>query len=198
MSSSCPGRRRAARVAAASAWLVGLPLLSWAGAHGESGAVHLRGAVLCLDPTSVQVRFVGVAAARQRQAGSLRPALNTALRQTLQAGRVRHQARASCRQHPAFTRVVVEVRYLNPRNYAGFGDPAYSYVLNVHVGVPNVSAGHALPGVGSAPPRNIYFASSWNDIHSEARTGQRVEAALTALGREQAGDLVRAWRQANP
>lgn len=183
-----PKRSAFCLAAAASAWLA-----SWACAHGESEQVNLRGAALCLDAASVQVRYEGVPPARQRQASGLEPALHTVVRQVLQAGRVRHQTRGSCRQHPAYTRVVVEVRYLDPKNYVGFGDPAYAYVLNLHVGLPNV-----LPVVGGGTATNLYFASSWNDIHSEKRTGKSVESALTALGRVQAGDLVRAWLQANP
>ncbi|MBB5233528.1 hypothetical protein [Deinococcus budaensis] len=175
-------------------WMLAAGLLgaalggTWAAAHGESAGVQLRGAVLCLDPSSAAVTFVGVPAARQRQASRLRPALYAALLGALREGRVRHEVRASCRQHRGATRLSVEVRYLDSRTYIGFGDPAYSYVMGLRVGLAGGGGGAASPA----------FASSWNDIHSERRTGQAFEAALGALGRVQARDLTRAWRQANP
>lgn len=176
---------------ARAAGLLGFALAgSWASAHGEGAGTRLRGAVLCLDASSVAVKFVGVPAARQRQASRLRPDLHAALLGALRAGRVRHEVRASCRQRPAPTRLVVEIRYLDPQHYAGFGDPAYSYVMGLRVG---------LLGVGARPlGTSPFFTSSWNDIHSEARSRQTFETALRALGRVQAQDLVRAWRQANP
>jgi len=185
------GRAPAARRWALAAGLLSGGLLgSWASAHGEGAEIQLRGAVLCLDASSVAVKFVGVSAARQRKASPLRPALHAALVGALRKGRVRHELRASCRQRPAPTRLVVEVRYLDPKNYVGFGDPAYSYVMGLRVG---------LAGVGGGPLGNSpFFTSSWNDIHSEARTGKSFETALRALGQVQAQDLVRAWQQANP
>lgn len=181
------GRRAAPCRWVLAAGLLGSALAgSWAAAHGEGAGVQLRGAVLCVDPSSAAVKFVGVPAARQRQAARLRPALHAALLGALRAGRVRHEVRASCGQHRGVTRLQVEVRYLDPETYVGFGDPAYSYVMGLRVG---------LTGVGAASPS---FSSSWNDIHSEARTGRTFEAALGTLGRVQAQDLVRAWRQVNP
>ncbi|MEW6422043.1 MAG: hypothetical protein AB1511_10000 [Deinococcota bacterium] len=162
-------------------------------AHGKAAAVNLRGAVLCLDSTSVQLRFEGLSAAQQRPLAALRDTLNRVLVQAFQAAHVRYETRASCQKSPAFTRVLVEVRYLNPKTYVGFGDPAYAYTLRLEVG----TAG-ATVGAVSSKNAAIQFASAWSDIHSEGSTKKSLAETLTALGQEQARDLAHAWQHGNP
>lgn len=174
------------------ALLVGV-LGSCALAHGESATVNLRGAVLCLDPAAVELRFEETPAERQRQLRGVRETLRASLLRGLWAGGVRHETRASCRKSLASTRVVINVRYLNPKTYVGFGDPAYSYTLGMQVGSPG---GRPAASPAKTPP--IGFASSLSDIHSEARTKQPLAKMLAALGQTQAQDLVRAWQKANP
>lgn len=177
---------------AARALVLTVAVLGGALAHGESPVVNLRGAVLCLDPASVQLRFEDTPAARQEPVRVVKDTLSRSLTAGLRAGRVRHEVRASCLGHVAPVRILAEVRYLNPRNYVGFGDPAYSYTLTVRVGSPG-----GFPASGVLAPV-IQFASSLSDIHSEARTGKSVANLLTGLGQVQVQDLVRAWQKDNP
>lgn len=179
----------AARPLALTAGVLG----SCALAHGESPVVNLRGAVLCLDPTSVRLNVEDTPAARQAPIRAVSRTIHRALVTALKAGGVRYAARASCRGSPASTLVLIDVRYLNPKNYVGFGDPAYSYTLSLQVG-----PGPERPAPAAAKNTAIQFASSWSDIHSEARTKQSVATMLAALGKTQAQDLVRAWRKDNP
>lgn len=162
-------------------------------AHGEAGATHLHGAVLCLDATSVQLRFEGLSAAQQRPLITRRDALNRALLGVFRTAHVRHETRASCQTSQAFTRVLVEVRYLNPKTYVGFGDPAYAYTLRMAVGPAEARA-----GTSASKRPAIQFASAWSDIHSEGNTKKPLSGVLTALGQEQARDLARAWQHDNP
>lgn len=179
----------AARSLALTAGVLG----SCALAHGESPVVNLRGAVLCLDPTSVRLNIEDTPAARRGPVQAVGQAVRRALVTSLKAGGVRYETRASCRGSPASTLVLIDVRYLNPKNYVGFGDPAYSYTLSLQVG-----PGPGRPAAATGKNTAVQFASSWSDIHSEARTKQSVATMLTALGKTQAQDLMRAWRKDNP
>lgn len=181
--------RPAARPLALTAGLLG----SCALAHGESPVVNLKGAVLCLDPTSVRLSFEDTPAARLGPIRGIGQTVNRVMVNTLKAAGVPYQVQSSCRKSPAFTLILVNVRYLNPRNYVGFGDPAYSYTLSLQVGPAEGS-----PAAATAKNTAIQFASSWSDIHSEARTGKPVAKMLAVLGQTQAQDLVRAWKKDNP
>ncbi|GBF04641.1 hypothetical protein DAERI_020238 [Deinococcus aerius] len=168
-------------------------LLGQAGAHGQQLS-DLRGVTLCLDPASVGVTFEELAPARAARARQeIEPALRQSLGSALKAAGVRHEVRASCTGQPGMTRWEADVRYLNPRNYVGFGDPAYSYQVFLFVGDP-ASVQLSAPGAGSARG----FAVDWADIHSESRTGQPFEPVVLRWGEEQMRDLVVAWRRDNP
>ncbi len=155
--------------------------------------MNLRGAVLCLEPGSVRLNFGDTPAARRGPIRGVGQTIQRALVTSFRAGGVRYETRASCGASPASTLVLIDVRYLNPKNYVGFGDPAYSYTLSLQVG-----PGQERPAAATAKNTAIQFVSSWSDIHSEARTGKTVTTMLAALGRTQAQDLVRAWRKDNP
>lgn len=162
-------------------------------AHGESPVVNLRGARPCLDSTSVRLSLSGTPAARRGPIRKVGLGLGGLVSAALRAGGVPHETRASCRDSAAYTLVMLDVRYLDPRQYVGFGNPAYSYLLSLQVGP---GAGRPVPA--AARTTAIQFSSVWSDIHSESRTGQPVARMLSALGRTQAQDLVRAWRGDNP
>lgn len=168
-------------------------LLGQAGAHGEQLS-DLRGVTLCLDPVSTRVAFEELAPARAARARrEIEPALRQSLGSALKAAGVRHEVRASCTGQPGVIRLEENVRYLNPRNYVGFGDPAYSYQVTLVVG-DQVALHAANQPAGSARG----FEVAWADIHSESRTGQPFEPVMVGWGEEQMRDLVVAWRRDNP
>lgn len=168
-------------------------LLGQAGAHGQQLS-DLRGVTLCLDPASVQVTFEEMAPARAARArGEIESALTQSLGSALKAAWVRHEVRASCEGRPGLTRLQADVRYLNPRNYVGFGDPAYSFQVILIVG--DLAA---LQGTAQSAGAARGFEVDWADIHSESRTGQPFEPVVLGWGEEQVRDLVVAWRRDNP
>ncbi|GGK43934.1 hypothetical protein GCM10008955_42090 [Deinococcus malanensis] len=173
--------------------LLVLTLGTLALAHGAGSGADLRGARLCLDSSSVQLRFHDIPAARQHKARTLKNTLHTTLTSALKHAGVPYETRTACQKNLAYTQLLTDVRYLNPKNYQGFGDPAYSYSLRVTVGSSAVTAA-AQRGART----KIHYASVLNDIHSEARTKQSFEQFLGALGREQSRHLVLAWRKHNP
>lgn len=186
----CPPARR---------WHHVLPLtcaafLGSAGAHGELLS-DLRGLTLCLDPAAVRVTFEELPPGRAAQARpAIFPVLQRALPAALERAGVRHEVRPSCEGRDGLTRLQVKIRYLDPRAYIGFGDPAYSYDVAMRVTNPE-SAGASVAGVVGA---RRGFSSGWADIHSESRTGRPFEEVVVGWGEEQVRDLVVAWRRDNP
>ncbi|WP_102124862.1 hypothetical protein [Deinococcus planocerae] len=186
----CPPARRGLRLLP----LACAALLGLAGAHGEQLS-DLRGTTLCLDPASVGVTFEELAPARAARARQeILPVLQRELPASLSRAGVRHEVRPSCAGRDGLTRLEVGVRFLDPRHYLGFGDPAYSYDVGIRVSNP-ASAGASMAGVVGA---RRGFSSGWADIHSESRTGRPFEEAVVGWGEEQMRDLIAAWRRDNP
>lgn len=173
------------RAGRAALLALGLTLPVPALAHGETLRPELRQVTLCTAPSSVRVVFGDMASPGQRQAQvRLERALQAALGRGLQTAGVRRRPQTSCARSDAGVRLVAQVRYLNPKTYVGFGDPAYSYSLSLTVARP-----------GTAGPR---FVASHSDIHSESRTGRSFETEVVRWGAELLDDLATAWRKANP
>ncbi|MBB5234313.1 hypothetical protein [Deinococcus budaensis] len=169
-------------------------LLGVAGAHGEE-ASDLRGVTLCLDGASVQVKVEEMPSARAAQVQrELASALTQSLTSTLKRAKVRHQVRPSCEGRRGLTHLQAEVRYLNPRTYVGFGDPAYSYQVALRVTDPPASR----PGLAQATGTAREFQAAWSDIHSEARTVRAFAPVVAGWGEETVRDLVLVWRRDNP
>lgn len=114
--------------------------------------------------------------------------LRSAFIRELQRAGVTRIAAVSCAGRDARVQLLANVRYLNPKQYQGFGDPAYSY--SVHLTV----ARKQTPG-GKSTPR---FTAMTSDIHSEAQTRRKFEIVVAEWGAELAGDLSEAWQKANP
>lgn len=158
-------------------------------AHGESTPPDLRQTRLCLDASSVRVHFESMTGAAVR---AVKPRLERQLRAALigelqREGVVRVAAK-NCRERDAHLQLTASVRYLDPKQYKGFGDPAYSYGVDLTVS-------RLKTGGGQSTPR---FAAGTSDIHSEGNTRKKFEAVVTAWGAELAADLSAAWRKANP
>ncbi len=157
-----------------------------AGAHGQT-INTLGGSVLCLDPASVEVTVQDL---QRPHPAAVRAALLQDLTRTLRAdltrSRVPTKSRPSCQGDAAYTQLAVEVRYLNPRNYVGFGDPAYSFSLYARVMDLRTD------------PITYRFVSGYDDIHSEGRTHQPFEGALRTWGAEEVRDVAVAWHTTNP
>lgn len=158
-------------------------------AHGESTPADLRQTRLCLDSSSVRVQFESMTTEAQL---AVRPRLERSLRGALIRGLQRENvvrvAAASCVERDAHVQLTASVRYLDPKQYKGFGDPAYSY--GVQLTVFRLKS----PGAPSTPR----FAAGTSDIHSEGNTKKKFEVVVSAWGAELAEDLSAAWRQANP
>lgn len=186
---SPPARRWHGLLPLACAALVG-----FAGAHGEQGS-DLRGTTLCMDLASVGVTFEDLSPGRAAQARrAVLPTLRRELPASLERAGVRHEVRPSCAGRDGLTRLQVNVRYLDPRHYVGFGDPAYSYEVGMRVSNPE----SARSGVAGVVGARRGFSSGWADIHSESRTGRPFEEIVVGWGEEQMRDLIVAWRRDNP
>lgn len=170
------------------AWIVAC-LPGGALAHGETVPPDLGRVALCTAASSVRVVFEDMGSWGQHLA---KPRLERALRQRLndalaKAGVARVRS-ASCQSRDAALQLVANVRYLDPKHYVGFGDPAYSYSLSLSVTRAPLVAGKTA----------LRFAAGHSDIHSETRTGRKFEGVVAEWGAELVGDLAQAWRKANP
>ena len=176
------------------ALLLGLLLaFSGAAAHGDF-AIHLARQTLCVAPASVVLNFEGVDEARQAAAReTLLRTLGAELRGVLAAANVGVEERASCADADAFVLLVAGVRYLDPRSYIGFGEEAYSYDLSLRVGALESGAAAETPEL-----RDLRFAASAGDIHSEGETGEPFEGALEAQAVPLFKSLAAAWWEDNP
>ena len=147
----------------------------------------LGGSVLCLDPGSVQLSVQNVLRPHPEAVrAALLEDLTRALHADLTRSHVPFEPRASCRNQSAYAQLLVEVRYLDPQNYVGFGDPAYSY--SVYVRVLDLRT----------PPSIDRFVAGYDDIHSEGRSHRPFEGVLRSWGAEEIRDLAVAWHTTNP
>ncbi len=168
-------------------------------AHGDF-AIHLAGQTLCLSPASVDVVFEEVDEARRGAARErLLRTLRAELGRVLTAADVGLEEQASCAGADAFVLLTVGVRYLDPRTYIGFGELAYSYDLSLAVGTLETESLEE-DASASAPEtlRDLRFAASAGDIHSEGETGVTFEEALEAQATPLIGSLSAAWWEDNP
>ncbi|GHF58468.1 putative copper export protein [Deinococcus metalli] len=163
-----------------------------AGAAGVVGAGHddaaltLSGVPLCTDPQSVRLTFDGVDAGRANRARrALQPFLAQLMQGTLPRSGVTVDRRAACASPAGRTRLSVDVRYLDPQRYVGFGGAAYTLTVRLQVLPPT-------PGESTRA-----FLADWTGIHSEERVGVPFEAALLTHSREAVQTLIRTWRRDN-
>ncbi|GHF55339.1 hypothetical protein HNQ07_003376 [Deinococcus metalli] len=166
--------------------LVAALLAGHAGGHGENVPPELGGVTLCVASGGVQVTLEALTDARQQ--GAL-AGLAEDLRQEMTARLERQGVRVArprwCWGRDGILTVAVNVRYLNPATYRGFGDPAYSYGVQLAV----------QRRWQRSPPR---FDAGYTDIHSESRSGRPVRGVVAARAAELTDDLAQAWVKANP
>ncbi|THF86288.1 hypothetical protein E7T09_13900 [Deinococcus sp. KSM4-11] len=161
-------------------------LAGHAGGHGENVPPELGGVTLCVASGVASVTRQDLNGTAQQNA---LVGLEGELRQVMTARLERRGVRLArpwwCWGQDGVVTVAVNVRYLDPATYRGFGDPAYSY------------------GVGLVVQRRWQrgtqrFTAGYTDIHSEARTGRPVRSVVLDRMAELSDDLARAWINANP
>lgn len=165
--------------------LLGIPSFAWAD-HGAP-APQLGGAVLCVQPSSVQLRLEGASLPNAGQ--RVREAVLRTLQTTLETESVPYVT--DCLTSEGYVLLDLYARFLDPKTYLGFPQGSYTYVASAQVGafmadVPN----------GTALPESRY-AESVSDIF-QARTLGGLETRLTSLGETRVQALATAWSEANP
>ncbi len=148
----------------------------------------LGGAVLCVDPTSLQVVV--------REGGSVPDAVVAAaiyrrlaryLRDALARYGVAYEGRDSCAGSPSF--VLLHLLVFHAGSEALADDYSYTYTVSAQVG------GHAL-GAALAVEETLpepRFGAISSFIYSEEETGQSFQSYLPGLAEALVRDLVSAW-----
>lgn len=160
----------------------------------EDQAFHLAGVRFCVDPASVQVQLELPSPARTRSAErALKAELQAALAVTLARSQVSHLLQDSCSSSRAYTRLLAEVRYLDPETYIGFGQRSYSYTLSLQVGT--FAGRKSAEGVEQLPtPTYSAFVS---DIYPEAEE-RPFEPFVAHEGERLVQGLAAYWWEDNP
>ena len=162
---------------------------AWAD-HGAP-APQLGGTVLCVEPSSVQIRLEAEtllpAVAEQVRAG-VSAEIFAEMQTRLVAEGVPYGM--GCAATSEYVLLGLEARFLDPETYQGFPEASYTYVTTAQVGsfVKDANPDTALP--------ERRYTGSASDIF-QARTPEALEARLTTLGREEVETLVQAWLEAN-
>jgi hypothetical protein len=157
--------------------------------HGPR-ASQLEGSVLCLDAASVRS---AVEREGEAQDEVLERRLEARLLAEMQAVfgslDLAFETHSSCRGDPAYTRLQVLARYLDPEAYLNFPEESYSYLTILQVGPFEEIAGL---GLEEAAPGalHVLFGSA---LHSEAETAVSIGDQLVSAGEEQIRALARAW-----
>ena len=192
---STPYAGRVKRTAGISSLLVALALwASLAYAH-EDQEFHLAGATFCVDPASVQVELELPNRARAESAQTiLERNLTQMLTATLERSGVTFEIQDSCAQATDYTLLVANVRYLDPKNYVGFGKQAHSYALFLQVGGYTSAVSVELT---QQLPSNRYTAYL-SEIYAEGDEGRPFEPFVVDEGVKVVQALTAYWWEDNP
>ena len=175
-----------------------LVTLAWwsspAYAH-EDQEFHLAGASFCVDPASVQVALE--LPSRERTASAqkvLRRDLLKMLETTLDRGGVAYEVKERCTDARDYTLLVADVRYLDPRNYIGFGERAHNYSLFLQVG-----------GYADAPSAQLLeqlptanYSAYLSEIYAEGDEGKPFEPFVVSEGSRLVQGMTAYWWEDNP
>jgi hypothetical protein len=161
----------------------------------EGQEFHLAGATFCVDPASVQVSLD--LPSRERTASArkvLERDLLKMLEATLERGGVAFDVRDRCADARDYTLLVADVRYLDPRNYIGFGDGAHTYTLSVQIGgytdAPSVQLLEQLPTTN--------YHAYLSEIYAEGDEGKPFEPFVVSEGSRLVQGMTAYWREDNP
>ncbi len=160
---------------------------SFVGADHGAPAPQLGGTVLCVEPSSVQVRLEAAWGVSSRAAvvERVRREVLAAFQELLEAGNVPYDT--DCVASSGYVLLGLEARFLDPETYQGFPEGSYTYVTSAQVGsfIPDASIDTALP--------ERRYTGSASDM--QAGTANALETHLIAFGRE-FGVLV-VWSEVN-
>lgn len=186
---------RVNRTAGPLGFLVVIALwLGTVSAH-EDQQFHLADATFCVDPASVQVVLDLPSPERTASAQKvLKPDLMKMLTATLDRSQVAYEVKERCTDARDYILLVADVRYLDPRNYSGFGEGAHNYNLFLQIG-----------GYTDAPSVQLLEQLSTNnysaylgEIYAEGDEGKPFEPLVVSEGSRLVQGLTAYWWQDNP
>lgn len=190
-----PYAGRVKRTAGLRGLLVALACCSSPAYAHEDQEFHLAGATFCVDPASVQVALE--LPSRERTASArnvLERDLLKMLEATLERGGVAFNVRDRCAGARDYMLLVADVRYLDPRNYVGFGEGAHNYSLSLQVGgyagAPSAQLLEQLP--------TINYRAYFGEIYAEGDEGKPFEPFVVSEGSRLVQGMTAYWREDNP